>query len=383
MFLHIIILTNFMNNKVIYICNNLNFFLNTRFNLASKIGKDLKSQIYCLTNLPKKKSKKIKNINFVHLEINNSSLNIFTELKTFLSLYNFIKDKKKNTFHFITIKLIIYGLIISNFLCLKKTVFSFSGLGYFFNTKRNNIYYQIFRIILKIFINHKQRFIFHNKQDFLTISRITNKLKKRNTEITFGSGVNLKLYKKEINNLNINFKILYVGRILYNKGVFDLIDAIKILNTSKNRFKFFIMGDFDEKNPSGIKKIDFFKSIKNIKNINYLSYNKNISSFIYKYSSVIIPSHHEGAPKIILEASASGRLIFASDIAGCRNLIKNNTNGILFKKSDPNNLAKNITKTFKNKKKIELMRKKALIKARKSFSIEKVIEAHKRVYSSL
>ena len=73
-----------MNNKIIYICNNFNFFLNTRFYLANRIGKDLKFQIYCLTNLPKKKFKKIKNVNFIHLEIDNSSLNIFKELKTFL-----------------------------------------------------------------------------------------------------------------------------------------------------------------------------------------------------------------------------------------------------------------------------------------------------------
>ena len=106
------------------------------------------------------------------------------------------------------------------------------------------------------------------------------------------------------------------------------------------------MGDFDEGNPSGIKK-GIFKNIKNVKNIKYLKYNKNIKKFIYNYSSVVVPSHHEGGPKIILEASASGRLIFASNIPGCRNLIKNNINGILFEKSDPRDLAKRLYKLLK------------------------------------
>ena len=103
-------------------------------------------------------------------------------------------------------------------------------------------------------------------------------------------------------------------------------------------------------------------------------------NFIYDYSTVVVPSHHEGGPKIILEASASGRLIFASNIPGCKNLIKNNIDGILFKKSDPSDLAKKIIRTFKSTNKINTLRKNATIKAHKLFSIEKVVEAHKRLY---
>ena len=290
---------------------------------------------------------------------------------------------KNNIYHFITIKPIIYGLIISKFLNLKKTVFSFSGLGFFFNTNKTNFYSKIFNFILKNTINKNQRFIFHNKKDFLTIRKISKELKKNISEITFGSGIDLKLYKNKIKKYKTNKKILFIGRILYNKGVFDLINAIKILNLKNNHFDFFIMGDFDEGNPSGIKKRDFFKNIKNVKNIKYLKYNKNIKKFIYNYSSVVVPSHHEGGPKIILEASASGRLIFASNIPGCRNLIKNNINGILFEKSDPRDLAKKIIQTFKNTNKIKILRKNAMIKAHKFFSIEKVVEAHKRIYLTL
>jgi len=49
-----------MNKKIIYVCNNLNFFLNTRLNMASQVGKDLKSEIFCLTNLSTKDKKKLK-----------------------------------------------------------------------------------------------------------------------------------------------------------------------------------------------------------------------------------------------------------------------------------------------------------------------------------
>ena len=372
-----------MDKKIVYVCNNFNFFLNTRLYLASKIGKDLKSQIFCLTKITKGKKNKIKNVNFLNLEIDSVSLNIFKEIRTFLCLYNLIRKEKNNIYHFITIKPVIYGLIISKILNLKKTVFSFSGLGFFFNTKKTNFYSIILNYILKNTINKNQRFIFHNKEDFLTISKISKELKKNISEITFGSGINLKLYKKKIKKNTINKKILFVGRILYNKGVFDLINAIKILNLKNNHFHFYIMGDFDERNPSGIKRKDFFENIKNIKNIKYLNYNKNINTFIQDYSTIVVPSHHEGGPKIILEASASGRLIFASNIAGCRNLIKNNINGILFKKSNPSDLAKKIILTFKNSHKMKILRKNAMIKAHKLFSIEKVIEAHKRLYLTL
>ena len=374
---------NDMKKKIIFICNNFDFFFNTRFQLANEIAKKLNIKVYCLTNLKNSKNIKIKNVNFINFDIDNNSLSFFKEVKTFISFYKFIIKDKDSIYHFVSLKPIIYGLIISKLFRLKKTVFSFSGLGYFFNTKYNSVLTNFFKFILKTTINKNQKFVFHNRNDYELIKKFSEKLSNKMIKVTYGSGVDLKLFKKIKKEKFINKKIIFIGRILYDKGIFDLLNAIEILNNKRNDFKFYIMGNFDEKNPSGINKNFFLNKIKKIKNIKYIGYKKKVHKEIYKYSSVILPSHHEGAPKTILESAAAGRLIFASNIPGCKTLIRNNIDGILFKKNNPKDLAKKINKTFENVKKINILRNNAQLKAKKYFSIENVIEDHKKIYLSL
>ena len=54
---------------------------------------------------------------------------------------------------------------------------------------------------------------------------------------------------------------------------------------------------------------------------------------------VVLPSYREGLPTILLEAAASGRPIIASDVPGCRDIVKHNENGLLVTPRDSESLA--------------------------------------------
>ena len=63
-----------------------------------------------------------------------------------------------------------------------------------------------------------------------------------------------------------------------------------------------------------------------------------------------MPSYHEGAPKVLLEAAACGKPIVASNINGCREIVKNNYNGFLIPVKNSIQLAKKIEILYSNKK---------------------------------
>ena len=97
-------------------------------------------------------------------------------------------------------------------------------------------------------------------EKFLIIKISTNK----NTSLVPGSGINLKNYSFN-SNKNYNNKFLYVGRFIKDKGIIELMEAIKfIFDNNKNiKIKFAFVGNFDENNPSSINKEKFMKFIKN------------------------------------------------------------------------------------------------------------------------
>ena len=66
---------------------------------------------------------------------------------------------------------------------------------------------------------------------------------------------------------------------------------------------------------------------------------EQVFEYIKKCSCVVLPSYHEGMSNVLLEASASGRPVIASDISGCREAVDDKVTGILCRPRDNESLA--------------------------------------------
>ena len=65
--------------------------------------------------------------------------------------------------------------------------------------------------------------------------------------------------------------------------------------------------------------------------VNYLGTSDHVERVIAECNCVILPSYREGMPRTILESFAVGRPVIASDVAGCREIVEHNVNGLLCK----------------------------------------------------
>ena len=62
-------------------------------------------------------------------------------------------------------------------------------------------------------------------------------------------------------------------------------------------------------------------------------------------SIVCLPTYYgEGVPKVLIEAASSGRAIVASDVAGCREIVQHEVNGLLVPCRDPASLASAVSR---------------------------------------
>ena len=205
--------------------------------------------------------------------------------------------KEKDIIHIFTLKSLIIYLISCIFTNKKYTVIaSVTGLGYLFaNTKFANF----LKFVLRYFISSKINslvdvIIFQNKDNQTKFVKYT-KFKNR-VEIIEGSGLQTKLITKK-ESFNKKLKIIFVGRLLKEKGIFEYIDEVASLNgygvrrrTSGTSFVGFW------KNGSAIGDI-YATEEKSLESESYVKYQRNGETVYGPYN--MTSSDYERLNKIV------------------------------------------------------------------------------------
>lgn len=364
-----------MKKRIIFIVNDIDYFISHRISLAKKLN--IKYEVILVCPAIEKNAIEIierNKIKFENIFLKKNSLFFLNELITFFHLILLFLKYKKSIFHLITIKPVFYGSIIAWILGINKVVYSFSGLGYYLH--RDTIIKKIFFKILRLTVQKNQKFIFHNKKDFNFLKK-ENVIKENETFVTIGSGVDLKKFFP-LKKTKYKFRVGFLSRIIVDKGIYEYLDALSIV---KKNFDIdaIVAGKLDYDNPSSVSKEIFYQKMKNC-DITYLGHKNNVNKVINECDVIILPSYHEGTPKILLEAAACGKSIICTNIPGCKTVVKDNYNGLLIPVKNHLKLSKAIIKIFKNKKLRQKFEKNNFKLAKEQFSIQKVIKIHFKVY---
>ena len=372
-----------MKKKIFFLVNTDSFFLSHRFDIAKKMIRS-NYEVHIGTEFSKYKSLFLKSGIKIH-EVNffRNSFNLFKAFYSLIQIFFLLKKIKPDILHAISLKPVIFGGLISFITPIKSLVISVTGLGSMFINK--GIFYNFREYIFKtfykvIFLFSNLKVILQNKDDLNYLIKKSN-LKKKDVQIIKGSGVNLNKFK--FSNIPKGSPIiLMASRIIKDKGVFEYIEAIRILKKKNFNGKFFLIGDIDNDNPSAISN-SLIRLWKKKKMIIYLKHQQNIIKYIKKSSIVVLPSYREGFPKILMEAAACGRPVITTNVPGCKDAIVNRVTGYLIpvKKSKP--LADLIFNLSKKRNTLKKMGIDARIHAEKNFDVNNVVSKHLSIYKKI
>lgn len=185
-----------------------------------------------------------------------------------------------------------------------------------------------------------------------------------------GSGVNLKKFTSEpLLNEDV---FLFVGRILRDKGVLEYINAAKIVKNRYPSTKFILIGPYDQ-NKTAIDEKELNPFIQS-EIIQHIPWTDNIHSFLASCSVFVLPSYHEGIPRTVLEAMATGRAIITTDAPGCRETVVEGINGFLVPVGNVDILAEKMIWMIENREKVEKMGQESLKICRNKYDVNKVNE---------
>lgn len=173
--------------------------------------------------------------------------------------------------------------------------------------------------------------------------------------------------------------VLYVGRLSYGKGLFELLDTVKQINNPN--IKFFIVGsgELEKKIKSKIIKENLETKVKLLGRLKH----KKLVEIYQKASIFLFLSYYEGCPTVVLEAMSTGLPVIVSDIEAHKNLIKDGQNGFLIKNGSSKEAAKKINILYNDPNLREIIGKNSRKTIEQKFTWDIISQKFDSIYENL
>lgn len=299
--------------------------------------------------------------NFFDTKIQRKSLNVFTQLSALFRLFLIHTKFKPDVSYHLGAKPIIYSTFISRIYNSKVAVLNApTGLGYIFTS--NDLRAQLLRPIVlrlyRLFLNpENSKVIIENNDDIRFF--IENKcLRPQDAYCILGAGVNTSQFTPlPLSERNDVCTVIMAARLVKEKGVWDFVNAAKLLHENNIPVKMQLIGAPDFGNPSSLTDLDI-KKIKESSFVEYLGFQSDMVNILQKAHICCLPSYREGLPRVLIEAASSGLAILTTDAVGCKETVRDN-NGFLFQPRHPKQIAQLITYLIKHPDELVSMMKKS------------------------
>lgn len=234
-----------------------------------------------------------------------------------------------------------------------KIINHITGLGVAFT--KNSLKFNVIKIIIKTFYNINNtvlgaQLILQNEEDKKELGNHSS------FQVIKGSAVNedrfnrtvqpsvalLEQLKKDY-TLTEGETLIFVSRLLKQKGLSYLIEAINQINQSENqKINLLIAGWIDPNNPDSFTEEEI-KHYGAQEGVIFLGKRNDINDIIALADIAVLPTYYrEGTPRFLLEAMAMGKPILTTDMPGCNHLVEDNKNGKLVKPQSTEEIAKGL-----------------------------------------
>lgn len=316
------------------------------------------------------------------INIGSGNLHPIKVSKYIYNLFSALKRIKPDLVLTFSIRPAIWGNFITRFLKIP-TITNITGVGPLFSSK--NIAYRAARSIYRLALKKTSKVFFQNFDD-MNLFIHHNFVKPERAERIPGSGVDYEKFSPlTVNRKNKPFLFLFIGRLIKDKGIFEFVEAARIINKKFPGVEFNVLGPFWNQNlkSNTVTKSDLQNWIdEGI--IEYMGEKKDVRKFLAKADCIVLPSYREGTSNILLEAASMEKPAITCNTTGCKEVVDDGITGFLCKVKDGKDLAEKMEKmlllsSFER----EEMGKKAREKIIREFDKEIVLAAYLKAIHEL
>lgn len=276
-------------------------------------------------------------IPFHNWDIQRESLNPLRELQSVRSIRKIYKEVSPDLVHHFTVKALLYGTAAARSLGIDAVVNSVTGMPLILVSPKKRLHKKLAGwLSMKWYgwsVSGKSTHVlFQNEDDLKLLETFAPNLRS-NSSITNGSGVPLDRFRYTDLPNNDPPHIVFVGRLIREKGIFELMSAARKLRSLNVPFRLTLCADIDPGNRSSATEKDVAEW-REQGLFDHVGRLDDVEPCLRDADMVCLPSYREGTPRSLLEAMAIGRPLVTTDVPGCRNVVDEERNGLLVPSQD-------------------------------------------------
>lgn len=320
----------------------------------------------------------------VPIRLRRYSRNPIKELWAIADLVLMYRRERPSIVHHVTIKPMLYGTWAAILAGVPAVVNAFAGLGYVFVSHdwRERLLKWFLTAAFRTALSPRRcRVIFQNPEN-QTAFVSDGIVAADQTVLIRGSGVDLAEFRMRPEPDGVPI-VMLAGRLLWNKGVGDLVEAAKLLRSRGIECRVVLVGAPDLDNPKSVRE----ETLRNWQRggvVEWWGRREDMPDVLAQSNLVVLPTTYgEGVPKILLEAAAIGRAIIATDVPGCREIVRHGENGLLIPGHDVSALASAIADLLADPDRRAQMGRRGREIAEAEFSEGSVVKQTLPIYSEL
>lgn len=303
-------------------------FMQKHYNVTAISGEKERLEVYGETN----------GVATKHIELTRK-ITPFQDLKAVYALYRFLKKEQPLIVHTHTPKAGIVGMMAAYFARVPLRLHTVAGLPLMeaWGIKRtllNAVEKLTYRFANHVYPNSKGLYDFILSEKFTSQRKLkllgkgsTNGIDTNYFDPALFSSELVANHKKEWNIPENDFVFVFVGRMVKDKGVNEMVAAFLSLQKKHPDTTLLLVGSFeDDLDP--LQEETKQAIIANTK-IVHAGFQKDVRPFLAVSNALVFPSYREGFPNVVLQAGAMGLPAIVSNINGCNEIVQNNYNGII------------------------------------------------------
>ena len=265
--------------------------------------------------------------------------NLFAEANALCTLAALYWRESPDLVHHVGVKAALYGGVAALTAGAPAQIHTIAGFGFVSVSSRTRA--RVLRAVLaglfrRVLSRPRSRLVVQN-QDDLNDVQSGRLFAMDRVHLVAGSGVDTRAFAPVPEPAG-PVTALLASRLIRPKGIVQLVEAARILRDEAPGVRVVLVGDPDPENPDTVTAQEL-RAWHDAGLVEWRPRSDDMPAVWASCHIAVLPSYREGMPRTLLEAAACGRPLVATDVPGCRDLVRHGDNGLLVPLHDARALA--------------------------------------------
>jgi glycosyltransferase involved in cell wall biosynthesis len=271
---------------------------------------------------------KAEGFSLIPIESERGSVSLLRSLRDFSQLRNIVRRERADIVHCIALRPVVIGGVAAKFAGSGTLVLAPTGLGHLWI--EHGIVVRLARKLVSFVVGSllrgpRTRYLFENRDDPREFG-----LNPDSAEVTIvgGAGVDPAKFPPSEAPAPPPVKVAVVSRMIWPKGIVEAVEAVRRARAAGASIELHLFGDPDPDNRRSIPQATIAQWTKE-PGVTWHGRVSDVARVWREHHIAMLLSYREGLPRSLVEAAAAGRPIVATDVAGCREVVRDGKEGIL------------------------------------------------------